>query len=85
MAVAHFQLGTCYYKGEGVEQDNAKAFEWYGKAAEQGDARAQHDLGVCYYYGEGVEQDIAKAVILVRLLIQEELKAVNVLISIHKL
>ena len=29
-----FQLGTLYRDGEGVEQDYAKAIEWFEKAAE---------------------------------------------------
>jgi len=37
---ALFHLGFCYENGEGVPQDYAKALEWYGKAAEQGDAEA---------------------------------------------
>ena len=31
------------------------------KAAEQGNADAQHDLGVCYIKGEGVEEDFEQA------------------------
>ena len=43
-AVAQFNLGKCYYDGEGVEQDMQKAVEWYTKAAEQGDEDAQEAL-----------------------------------------
>jgi TPR repeat protein len=35
---------------------------WYEKAAEQGDANAQHNLAVCHVYGFGVLKDYAKAV-----------------------
>ncbi|MBP5419901.1 MAG: SEL1-like repeat protein [Bacteroidales bacterium] len=51
-------LGEKYYKA----QDYKKAVEWYTKAAEQGDARAQCNLGYCYENGRGVEQDYQKAV-----------------------
>jgi hypothetical protein len=51
-----------YANGEGVAQDNAKAVEWYQKAADQGHARAQFNLGVKYANGEGVTQDNTKAV-----------------------
>ena len=34
-AEAQFDLGNCYCKGEGVEQDKAEAVKWYRKAAEQ--------------------------------------------------
>ncbi len=38
-----------YYKGNGTEQDNIKAFYWFVKSAEQGEARAQSNLAVMYY------------------------------------
>ena len=60
-AKAQTNLGYCYYKGQGVTQDYAKAVEWYRKAADQGHAQAQYNLGYCYYKGQGVTQDYAKA------------------------
>lgn len=39
-APAQTSLGTCYRTGWGVEKDMEKAFDWYKKAAEQGDAFA---------------------------------------------
>ena len=59
---AQYNLGKCYYNGEGVNQDYAEAARWYRKAAEQGAAAAQCDLGICYYYGQGVKQDYGEAV-----------------------
>ena len=41
--------------------DYAKAAEWYGKAAEQGDAGAQCELGYLYEEGQGMPKDYAKA------------------------
>ncbi|MGC9261361.1 MAG: tetratricopeptide repeat protein, partial [Phycisphaerae bacterium] len=35
--------------------------EGFRKAAEQGNASAQHELGRCYYNGQGVERDHAAA------------------------
>ena len=35
--------------------------KWFRKAAEQGDADAQHNLGVMYGEGQGVPQDYAEA------------------------
>jgi len=55
-------LGCCYRNGEGVEQDNEKAVEWFLKAAEQGNAEAQFALGVCYHNGEGVKQDYEQTI-----------------------
>ena len=61
-AVAQFNLGACYNKGQGVERDYVEAVKWYRKAAEQGEAKAQSDLGTCYKNGQGVEKDYAEAV-----------------------
>ena len=36
--------------------------QWLRKAAELGDAQAQHNLGCCYRCGEGVHKDAEKAV-----------------------
>ena len=56
-AVAQFNLGLMYDKGQGVRQDYAQAVQWYRKAAEQGLAEAQYNLGVMYAKGEGVRQN----------------------------
>ena len=34
----------CYYLGEGVQKDDAKAAEWFRKAAEQGHDDARQAL-----------------------------------------
>lgn len=56
-------LGNMYYFGDGISvgQDYDKAFELYEKAAQQGNAEAQHNLGAMYYSGESVHQDYIKA------------------------
>jgi len=62
---AHSQvlLGCCYYKGQGTSIDEAKAVEWFHKAAEQKDCEAQGMLGNLYFTGRcGVTQDYEKAV-----------------------
>ena len=61
-AVAQSNLGTCYFGGEGVEQDYGEAVKWFKKAAEQEQANAQYNLGLCYEKGFGVEQDYKEAV-----------------------
>ena len=52
-----------YYNGYGVTKDYKKGFEWYTKAAEQGDACAQNDLGERCFEGEGVPQNSIEAYI----------------------
>jgi TPR repeat protein len=42
-------------------KDYKLAVEWFRKAAEQGDAKAQYNLGIAYDKGQGVAQDYAKA------------------------
>jgi TPR repeat protein len=60
-ALAQFNLGVMYDKGDGVPQDYAAAVTWFRKAAAQGDVLAQHFLGLMYYQGEGVVQDLVQA------------------------
>ncbi|CZR99543.1 Putative beta-lactamase HcpC precursor [Clostridioides difficile] len=45
---AQLILATCYELGACVNRDLNKAFYWYSKLAEQGNARAQYKLGRCY-------------------------------------
>ncbi len=47
---------------EKMNANNEKAFEWYKKAAEQGNVDAQFKLGEYYRDGKGVVQDLEKAV-----------------------
>ena len=44
-AKAQFNLGMMYRRGEGVEQSDVKAVEWYLKAAEQMDSFCIHVEG----------------------------------------
>jgi TPR repeat protein len=60
-AQAQYYLGICYANGEGVQKDDAKAFEWTQKVAQQGYAKAQVNLGVLYYQGDGIGQNTEKA------------------------
>ena len=66
-APAQFELGRCYWCGEGgLEQDYAKAAEWYRKAAVQGLSDALYWLGYCYQNGFGVEKNRDEAIKLSR-------------------
>jgi len=59
---AQFQLGRDYEDGKGVAQDDAKAVEWFRKAAEGGNPQGQNSLGAMYADGRGVEQNKQEAV-----------------------
>ena len=59
---SQFALGVHYLKGEGVEINKEKAFEWFHKAAEQDHLNAQVSVGVMYDNGDGIEIDKGKAI-----------------------
>ena len=55
-------LGHWYKYGEkGLAKDSAKAFEWYEKSHEAGDATGACFLASCYLYGDGVPKCLARA------------------------
>jgi len=56
-AKALYCLGCCY----DVTKNPQKAFEWYSKAAEQGQVNAQYNVGYAYHFGDGVNIDYDKA------------------------
>ncbi|MDR1349723.1 MAG: hypothetical protein LBJ59_02875 [Zoogloeaceae bacterium] len=61
-AEAQNSLGALYKDGlQGVTQDYAKAIQWFHKAAEQGNARAQYNIGLMCEGGQGMTQDYAAA------------------------
>lgn len=49
--LAECQVGWFYLKGQGVRQDDEKAFYWTKRAAEHGDWDAQYNLGTFYEEG----------------------------------
>ena len=53
-------LAMTLLDGIGVARDDDKAFYWYQKAAEQGNASAQNNLGDCYDMGRGTAQEQGK-------------------------
>jgi hypothetical protein len=58
---AYNDLGCCYCKGIGVNQDEQKGMEWFLKAAQQGLAVAQRNVGHLYLNGIGTPKDIEEA------------------------
>ena len=61
-AEAIFDLGAFYDDGLcGLQQNNAKAFELWHRAAELGSAEAHYNIGNAYFDGQGVERDMNKA------------------------
>ncbi len=58
---AQYYLGVMFSKGQGVEQDDKEAAQWYLKASKQGVKEAQYRLGKLYAEGKGVPQDYEAA------------------------
>ncbi|KAH3765772.1 sel1 repeat family protein [Pelomyxa schiedti] len=63
-ASAMFNLGLCYYNGDGVDKDINKAVSLYKRAADAGNTNAMTNLGVCCDNGNGVDKDMNQAVSL---------------------
>ena len=58
---SQYNLAWMYENGHGVTQDSKQAFDWYLKAALQGDAMAEYTIGKMYLYGKGIKQDQSQA------------------------
>ena len=54
-------LGSCFDRGAGVEQNHTEAFRWFKKAAEAGNFLAQYNLGMYYHRGIATVKDFEKA------------------------
>ena len=62
---AQSSLAYLYIEGDGVPQNDEKAFYWVKKAAAQEDIYAMYNLGYLYWSGKGTSQDYEKAFFLV--------------------
>ena len=55
-------MGDAFYFGmDNMKSDLKNAFEWYRKAAGQGDSSAMHAVGRAFYFGEGEKESKKKA------------------------
>lgn len=60
-ANSQYQLAMMHIYGDGVDEDNALAFELLKKATVQNHVEATYNLGICYHYGYGTEEDLKTA------------------------
>ena len=60
-ALAQFNLGLMYDKGEGVKRNYKMAVKWYKLAASKNSALAQYSLGWMHSQGWGSPKDNAEA------------------------
>lgn len=58
--IAQYALSKCLFYGEGIEKNEAEAFEWCEKAAQQNMSRAQETLSIMYGRGLSTKQDSSK-------------------------
>jgi len=70
-ARTQYDLGIAYLRGQGVQQDDAKAAHWLSLSASHGYAPAQTDLAGACLTGRGVAQDPAAAVRWLRLAVDQ--------------
>jgi len=56
-----YLLGYCYHMGDGVEQNNIKAKEYWELAAKKGSSMALYNLGIFYKHGWAVRKNVKKA------------------------
>ncbi len=59
--VAQHHLGFIYFNGEGLGQNDKKAFYWFNQSARRGYAPSQDVLAYMYNHGRGVEPDKIRA------------------------
>lgn len=65
-AESQYLVGKTYDEADGVPEDDAKAVEYYQKAAAQSHSAAQYVLGLKYRSGSGVVKDAKKAFALIQ-------------------
>ncbi len=58
---AQLQVGFCYEKGMGVNQDYAKSAQWYLASAQNGNAQAMKNIGSFYENGTGINENWIEA------------------------
>lgn len=60
-AVAQYNLGQIYARGQYGQKNPQQAIQWYFRSAEQGYAEAQYELGLLYREGQQIPQNFPKA------------------------
>ena len=60
-------LGLWYYTGTNVEKDYHKAFNYWSKAYNLGNAEATGNLGMCYQLGRGTKDNKSDSLVAVKL------------------
>ena len=56
---AQFRLGSLYYHGHSVTEDELMAIHWWKKAATTGNAEAMYQIGHAYLFGSSAGRSVA--------------------------
>ena len=56
-AVAQLRLALMYDQGDGVRQSSKSAYEWYERAAAQGEPESLNQMGAAYELGQGFDEN----------------------------
>jgi SEL1 protein len=59
--IAAGMIGRMWLRGEGVPRNYARAWVWFSRGAEQGDAESHNGLGIMYRDGLDIPKDVKKA------------------------
>jgi TPR repeat protein/beta-lactamase regulating signal transducer with metallopeptidase domain len=78
-----YGLGWKYFSSSQGENDDKQAAKWFGKAADQGDPRAQFVLGCMYKRGLGVAADFTQSVVWFRKAAEQGDPYAQLLMGIH--
>ena len=65
-AFAQANLAALLNSGRGGPVEATEAFQWYSRAAHQGNARGLNGVGYSYLMGHGVERDPVRALLWLR-------------------
>lgn len=60
VCLGNYSIAIRYERGEGVEKDLQKAFEYYKLSADMGYEKAIFEIAICYKFGRGVEKNLQK-------------------------
>jgi TPR repeat protein len=63
-AAAAYMIGNIYHYGSVIGQDYAKSFQWFRRAAEHGNGRAQEIIADAYLVGRNGQEDVDELVLI---------------------
>ena len=71
-AQAQYNVGICYFDGNGVKKDLIEAYNWFSKSAGGQNADGIVAVADCHFYGYGISKDIPSAVATFKKMAQQK-------------